>query len=183
VDTWHAKVAREAGEAGAAMINDIGGGRLDPQMHGTVAQMKLAYICMHSKGTPSTMQHLALYENVVTEVLDFFIQQTENCRQQGIVDVVIDPGFGFAKEAMHNFQLLHALPVFQVLSKPILLGISRKSTIYKTLGITAGEALNGSTVLHTLGLMKGVHILRVHDVKPAMEAIRLVEAYTTAVKK
>jgi dihydropteroate synthase len=125
------------------------------------------------KGTPQTMQQNAVYENVTREVLDFFIAKTHELRQAGITDVIIDPGFGFAKNIEQNFELLKNLSVFKMLDKPILLGISRKSTIYKTLGTSANEALNGTTVLNTIGLMNGASILRVHDVKEAKEAITL----------
>jgi dihydropteroate synthase len=128
------------------------------------------------KGTPQTMQQNAAYENVTSEVLDFFIFQTNELKKAGIPDVIIDPGFGFAKTIEHNFELLKNLPVFKMLHKPILVGVSRKSTIYKTLGINADEALNGTTVLNTIGLMNGAFILRVHDVKEAKEAVTLFSA-------
>jgi dihydropteroate synthase len=123
------------------------------------------------------MNKEAVYENVVTEVLDFFIRRIEDCRRAGIHDVILDPGFGFAKTSVHNFQLLRGLSLFRIMGKPLLLGVSRKSTIYRTLGVTSEEALNGSTVLHTVGLLNGADILRVHDVKEAREAILLLEAY------
>jgi dihydropteroate synthase len=123
------------------------------------------------------MNREAVYDDVVREVLDFFIRRIEDCRKAGIHDVILDPGFGFSKTSVHNFQLLHRLDVFRMCGKPLLLGVSRKSTIYKTLGITPEEALNGTTVLHTVGLLNGANILRVHDPKEAREAIRLLEAY------
>ena len=132
---------------------------------------------MHIKGTPETMQQQAVYEDVVKEVLDFFITKTEECRLAGINDVIIDPGFGFAKTITHNFTLLKNLSVFKMLNRPILAGLSRKSTIYKSLGVTVDEALNGTTVLNTIALMNGANILRVHDVKEAREAIELWSAY------
>jgi dihydropteroate synthase len=177
IDTYHSKVAKETVEAGANMVNDISGGTLDEAMLQTVGQLQVPYICMHMKGTPATMQQQAVYENVTKEVLDFFIHQTEKCRLAGINDVVVDLGFGFAKTITHNFQLLRGLSVFKMLEKPLLVGISRKSTIYRTLGISANEALNGTTVLNTLAVQNGASILRVHDVKEAMECIKLVEAY------
>jgi dihydropteroate synthase len=176
VDTYHAAVAKAAVEAGAVMVNDISGGTMDATMLATAAALRVPYICMHIKGTPANMQQQAVYENVTQEVLDFFIRQTEACRQAGIHDVIIDPGFGFGKTIAHNFQLLRELSLLHILQRPVLLGISRKSTIYKTLGITAAEALNGTTALHTIGLLNGAHILRVHDVKEAVETIHLLEA-------
>jgi dihydropteroate synthase len=133
-------------------------------------------VLMHMKGTPQTMQDEARYKNVTTEVLDFFSAKIPQLRQAGIADIIVDPGFGFGKTINHNFELLRHLPVFKMLQCPLLLGISRKSTIYKTLGVTAGESLNGTTVLHTFGLMNGASILRVHDVKEAVEAVQLTTA-------
>jgi dihydropteroate synthase len=180
IDTYHSKVAKEAVEAGAAMVNDISGGELDPGMLSTVADLKVPYVCMHMKGTPQTMQQNPTYEDVTLEVLDFFIRKIDECRQAGINDVIIDPGFGFGKTIAHNFQLLKNLQAFKMLDRPVLAGLSRKSTIYKTLGVTAEEALNGTTVLNTLALQNGANILRVHDVREACEAIKLFEKYTEA---
>jgi dihydropteroate synthase len=180
VDTWYARVAAEAVAAGASIVNDISGGLLDPAMLETVGRMGTPYICMHMKGTPATMNKEAVYDDVVTEVLDFFIHRIEACRKAGIHDVILDPGLGFAKTAVHNFQLLRRLNLFRICGKPLLLGISRKSTVYRTLGITAEEALNGTTVLHTLGLLHGADILRVHDPREAKEVILLLEAYRQA---
>ncbi len=177
IDTYYASVAKQAVEAGASIVNDISGGNLDDTMLETVGNLNVPYICMHMKGTPDTMQNLAEYENITREVLDFFIQRTEDCRKNGIRDIIIDPGFGFAKNIHHNFKLMAGLPAFKILEKPLLVGISRKATIYKTLKISAGEALNGTTVLNTIALLNGANILRVHDVKEAMEAIHLVNAY------
>jgi len=177
IDTYHATVAEHAVEAGASIVNDISGGMTDTNMLATVANLKVPFVCMHIKGTPQNMQLQAVYENVTKEVLDFFIHQTEKCRLAGIHDVIIDPGFGFGKTIAHNFTLLKELNVFKMLQKPLLLGISRKSLIYKTLEITTEEALNGTTVLNTIGLLKGANILRVHDVKEAMETIKLVSFY------
>jgi len=126
------------------------------------------------------MNREAVYDDVVKDVLDFFIRRIEDCRIAGIHDVILDPGFGFSKTSVHNFQLLRRLDVFKICGKPVLLGVSRKSTIYKTLGVTPEEALNGTTVLHTVGLLNGANILRVHDPKEAREAIRLLEAYENA---
>jgi len=180
VDTFFSSVAKAACNSGADMVNDVSGGLMDDDMLETVAQLGVPYICMHMKGKPKTMQENPSYENVTQEVLDFFIQQIERSRQAGIHDVIIDPGFGFGKNSQHNFALLKQLSVFNMLSKPILLGVSRKSTIYKTLGITADEALNGTTVLHTIGLLNGAHIIRAHDVKEAMEVVKLIEVYQQA---
>jgi len=176
IDTYYSKVAKAAIEAGASIVNDISSGSIDDKMIGTVADLKVPYVLMHMKGTPQTMQQNADYENVTREVLDFFIAKTHELKQAGVLDVIIDPGFGFAKKIEHNFELLKNLSVFKMLDKPILLGISRKSTIYKTLGKTADEALNGTTALNTIGLMNGASILRVHDVKEAKEAVTLFSA-------
>jgi dihydropteroate synthase len=176
IDTYYSKVAKAAVEAGASLVNDISAGMIDNEMAGTVAALKVPYVLMHMKGTPQTMQKNAVYENVTREVLDFFIAKTFELKQAGITDVIIDPGFGFAKTIEHNFELLKNLSDFKMLDKPLMLGVSRKSTIYKTLGKTAEEALNGTTVLNTIGLMKGASILRVHDVKEAKEAVILFSA-------
>jgi dihydropteroate synthase len=173
IDTYYAKCATEAVAHGASMINDISGGSFDPAILGTVGSLQVPYICMHLKGKPDTMHSNPVYENITREVLDYFIQRTADCLQAGIKDMIIDPGFGFSKTIGHNFELLKNLSVFSILKKPLLLGISRKSTIYKTLGTTPEEALNGTTVLNTAGLLNGASILRVHDVKEAVEAIRL----------
>ena len=180
VDTYQAIVAEECVRSGAAIINDISAGNMDSDMIPTVAKLQVPYICMHMKGTPENMQQQPTYENVTKEVLDFFIQKTDECRHAGINDVIIDPGFGFGKTISHNFTLLKELSAFKMLEKPIMAGLSRKSTIYKTLGITAGEALNGTSVLNTLALQNGANILRVHDVKEAKEVIKLYEQYEQA---
>lgn len=177
VDTYQSKVAEAAVEAGASMVNDISGGEADPEMIHAVAALQVPYICMHMKGSPENMQQLAEYDDVVKELLDYFFQRQETCKAAGIKDLVIDPGFGFAKTVTHNFTLLKNLSIFKMLRVPILVGLSRKSTIYKTLGITAEEALNGTTVLNTLALNNGADILRVHDVKEAKEAVTLVMNY------
>lgn len=178
VDTYYGFVAREAVAAGASIINDISAGSMDEGMLQVVAELKCPYVLMHMKGTPGTMQLNPEYENVTREVLDFFIERVENLKGSGINDIVIDPGFGFGKSIEQNFRLLQNLEVFKVLDRPILIGLSRKSTIYKTLGITAEEALNGTTVLNTIALMKGGSILRVHDVKEAAEAVKLIKLIT-----
>lgn len=177
VDTYYAEAAKEAVAAGASIINDISAGSIDNKMISTVAALQVPYVLMHMQGTPQTMQQQPIYENVTKEVLDFFIQKKDELQQAGIPDVIIDPGFGFGKTIAHNFELLRNLPVFKMLDAPLLLGISRKSTIYKTLDITAEQALNGTTVLNTIGLMNGAGILRVHDVKEAKEATTLFSNY------
>ena len=177
IDTFYASVAEAAVRAGAHIINDISGGMMDEGMFAMAAKLKVPYICMHMKGTPATMQQHAVYDDVTKEVLEFFIQRIALAKQAGIDDIIVDPGFGFAKTQAHNFTLLRNLGLFGILGKPVLAGISRKSTVYKTLGITAEEALNGTTVLNTLALLNGAHILRVHDVKEAREATLLVDAY------
>ena len=178
VDTYQALVAKECINAGAAIINDISAGNMDKVMLSTVASLQVPYICMHMKHTPETMQNNPVYEDVTREVLDFFIEKIYECKEAGIHDVIIDPGFGFAKTITHNFQILKNLSVFKMLNKPILAGLSRKSAIYKTLDIPVSEALNGSTVLHTLALQNGANILRVHDVKEAREAVVLFQKYS-----
>jgi dihydropteroate synthase len=180
IDTYYAFVAEEALQAGASIANDISAGTLDDNMLSTVANLKAPFICMHMKGTPENMQQHAVYENVTREVLDYFIQRIDVCKKAGINDVIVDPGFGFAKTIAHNFELLRNLSVFKMLDKPIIAGLSRKSTVYKTLGISAEEALNGTTVMNTVALLNGANILRVHDVKEAMEAIKLVGKYLKA---
>ncbi len=177
VDTFYASVAEAAVKAGARIVNDVSGGLYDPEMLSTVSNLNVPYVCMHNKGIGPDMHTNPQYDDLVKEVLDFFIERMDVCQKAGIKDVIIDPGFGFAKTIAHNFQLLKQLPVFKMFESPLLLGISRKSTIYKTLGITVDEALNGTTVLHTIGLMNGANILRVHDAKEAMEAIKLVDTY------
>ncbi len=179
IDSYNSQVAVAAVAAGASIINDISGGNADKDMLGTVASLQVPYICMHMQGTPATMQQDPVYSNVVKEVLDFFISKIDACKKAGIKDVIIDPGFGFGKTIEHNFQLLKALAVLSITNKPILAGLSRKGTIYKTLGITAAEALNGTTVLNTIALLHGASILRVHDVKEACETVKLFNAYNT----
>ena len=174
VDTYHSEVAAGAIGVGASIINDISAGNMDNDMISTIAKLQVPYICMHMKGTPQDMQQQPTYENVTREVLDFFIQKTAECKRAGINDVIMDPGFGFGKTIAHNFILLKELAAFKMLDKPIMVGLSRKSTIYKTLGVTAEEALNGTTVLNTLALQNGANILRVHDVKEAKEVVTIL---------
>ena len=174
VDTWRSSVARSAVETGASLVNDISGGRLDSGMFDTVARLGLPYVLMHMQGTPEDMQKSPEYEDVVTEVLDFFIQKIAVLRSLGVKDIVLDPGFGFGKTVEHNFSLLKNLHVFQnVLNLPVLAGLSRKSMICKPLGIKPAEALNGTSALHMVALQQGADILRAHDVREAMEVIHL----------
>lgn len=174
VDTYYARVAKEAVAAGACMVNDVSAGCLDANLLPTVAALQVPYVLMHMKGHPQTMQHNPVYENVVTEVFDALNFKMAQLLQAGINDIIIDPGFGFGKTFEHNFQLLKSLSYFQQLQKPLMAGLSRKATVYKTLHTTAEEALNGTTVLHTIALLNGTTILRVHDVKEAAEAVKLV---------
>ncbi|MEZ0485296.1 dihydropteroate synthase [Fibrella aquatica] len=181
VDTFRADVARLAVEQGAVMINDVAGGTLDPAMFATVADLGVPYVLMHLRGTPQTMQSMATYQHITREVIDELAVQLarlRTCTESGKrpVDVILDPGFGFAKNADHNFQLLHEMTALTtVFSEPVLVGLSRKSTIWKTLNVTADEALNGTTVLNTAALLNGASILRVHDVREAVEAVVLTE--------
>lgn len=179
-DTYSSKVATAAVHAGASIINDISGGNMDEAMLQTAAALKTPYICMHMQGTPATMQLNPHYSDVVKEVLDFFISRIAECKKAGITDIIVDPGFGFGKTIQHNFSLLKSLTALQLLQAPVLAGLSRKSTVYKTLHTTADKALNGTTVLNSMALMNGASILRVHDVKEAREAVTLFEAYKKA---
>lgn len=174
VDTFRATVAKKAIENGACIINDISAGSLDENMIQTVAKLQVPYIMMHMKGNPQTMQSLAQYENIVKEMLFYFSEKVAQARSLGINDLIIDPGFGFfAKTLEQNFEVMNKLELFQMLELPLLVGVSRKSMIYKTLETSAEFALNGTTVLNTIALQKGAKILRVHDVKEAMECVKL----------
>lgn len=174
VDTFRAKVAKAAIEAGAAMVNDISGGLLDAEMLPTVAQLQVPYVVMHMKGTPQTMKNLSQYDNLMKEVIYHLSERLSAARALRINDVIIDPGFGFAKDIAQNFELLNKSEQLQMLDVPVLIGISRKSMIYKTLEVSPQEALNGTSILNTIALQKGASILRVHDVKEAVEAVKLV---------
>ena len=175
IDTFRANVAKAALEEGAHMINDISTGNLDPAMISTVGQYSVPYIVMHMQGKPKDMQNNPSYEDVFQEIMRFFSQKINACYAAGIKDVILDPGFGFGKSVEHNYHLLHRFEHFQAFGLPVLAGVSRKSMIYRVLGITAAEVLNGSTVLHTVALQKKAQLLRVHDVKAAKECIRLLE--------
>ena len=173
VDTFYSRVALVSVTAGAAMINDVSGGKMDDSMILTAGKLAAPYVCMHMRGTPQTMQRHLDYEHLVRDILDFFILKIEECRLAGIKDLIIDPGFGFSKNIDQNFELLKNLEAFKILGRPLMVGLSRKSTVYKTLGISAEEALNGTTVMHTIALLKGANILRAHDVKEAKESVKL----------
>ena len=177
IDTFRSQVAEKAIEAGAAMINDISAGNLDEGMMETIAKLQVPYIMMHMRGTPKTMQSLTQYDDIMKAMMLYFAQKISQARSLGINDLILDPGYGFSKTTEQNFEVLQKSEIFQHLNVPILVGLSRKSMIYKTLETTAQEALNGTTVLNTLALTKGIHILRVHDVKEAMESITLFESF------
>jgi dihydropteroate synthase len=176
VDTYHAQVAEAAVNAGAHMVNDISAGLLDNKMLATVSKLQVPYVIMHMKGEPETMQKNTTYQNVLKDVIDFLAERKNACQKQGIRQIIIDPGIGFSKTIEQNFEIIAKLEAFQELDAPLLLGISRKSFIYKTLNTDPAGALNGSTFLHAIGLQKGAKILRVHDVQEAVEAVRLFNA-------
>lgn len=173
VDTFRSGVAKTAIEHGAAMVNDISAGSLDEKMMETVAQLQVPYIMMHMKGTPQTMMQQVEYEDIVKEMLLYFSEKVAKARQLGIHDLIVDPGFGFAKTTEQNYEVLQKLQLFQVLELPILAGVSRKSMIYKPLESSPDHALNGTTALNMIALTKGASILRVHDVKEAVECVKL----------
>lgn len=175
IDTFRTEVALAAVQEGAAIINDISGGELDPRMFETAAGLGVPYICMHMRGTPGSMALLNQYDDLTRELLKYFSEKIGQANKAGINDLIIDPGFGFAKNRQQNFELLDELGYFKTLNKPLLVGISRKSMIYKTLETDPEQALNGTTVLNTLALLKGADILRVHDVKEASQCIRLLQ--------
>jgi dihydropteroate synthase len=179
VDTVHSLVAQLAYDYGGHMINDISAGSIDQKMFTTMGQLKIPYIAMHMQGTPENMQSNPVYENVTYDVLQYFSRIMHDFKQAGGEDIIIDPGFGFGKTIEHNYKLLSQLALFKILDRPILVGLSRKSMIYKVLTTTPEEALNGTTVLNTIALLKGANILRVHDVKEAKECIKLVNQIPT----
>lgn len=176
VDTFRSEVARTAIEAGACMINDISGGELDPLMFDTIVDLKVPYIMMHMKGTPQNMVENSNYDHLIKEVLLFFARKVDELRLRGVSDIILDPGFGFSKTPDQSYEILRNLNYFKALGLPLLAGLSRKSMIYKTLGITAHEALNGTTALNMIALMNGASLLRVHDVKEAKETIELYKS-------
>lgn len=173
IDTVQSEVAKQSTEAGASIVNDISAGRLDARLYSTVAALDVPYVLMHMQGTPETMQQNPVYEDVVQEVLDFFITEVGKLRALGVKDILLDVGFGFGKTLAHNYQLLKHLHVFKILDLPILAGLSRKSMVYKPFGGSAKQALNGTTALHMIALQQGSSILRVHDVREAVEVIQL----------
>lgn len=189
IDTWRAKVALAAVHAGAALINDVAAGRLDENMHPTLQALQgnselgpIPYVLMHMQGRPESMQRDPTYADVVTEVLDFFIAEVARLRALGVTDIILDPGFGFGKTVAQNYQLLQHLPVFRrVLDLPVLVGLSRKSMICKVLKVNPERALNGTTALHMIALQQGAKILRVHDVREAMEVVQLWEMLESTV--
>mgnify|MGYP006382437465 FL=1 len=175
IDTFRSKVAKATIDAGASIINDISAGELDENMMQTVADLRVPYIMMHMRGTPKTMQLLTDYQDIIKEMLFYFSEKISKARSLGIDDLIIDPGFGFAKTVEQNFEVMNKLQLFQMIDLPLLSGISRKSMIYRTLGNSPEEALNGTTFLNTVSLMKDAKILRVHDVKEAVECVKLFE--------
>ena len=176
VDTFRSDVARMVVEAyGVAIINDIAAGEMDENMFKTIADLNVPYLIMHMKGTPQNMQKEPHYDNLIKEIFEYFAKKVEQLHLLGVKDVILDPGFGFGKTMTHNYELLAALEEFKLFELPLLVGVSRKSMIYNFLGITADEALNGTTIINTMALERGAHILRVHDVKEAVEAVKIVE--------
>jgi dihydropteroate synthase len=176
IDTFRSEVAKQAINAGAAIINDISAGNMDEMMFATVKELQVPYIIMHMQGTPETMQENPTYNNVTLDIIDFFAEKVNKLNKLGVNDIIIDPGFGFGKTVEHNYELLNNLEQFEILEAPILVGFSRKSMINKVLNTTPKEALNGTTTLNTLALSKGANILRVHD---ALEAKQVVQLYNT----
>lgn len=176
IDTFRSKVAKEACNAGAGIVNDISAGDDDSDMIETVGALQVPYIAMHKKGVPATMQHNPMYEDVVKEVMDYFSIRLNKYKSAGIKDVIIDPGFGFGKTIDHNYTLLNSLSDFSIFRLPLLVGLSRKKMIRHITGTNEEDALNGTTVLNTLAIQKGASILRVHDVKEAVEIVKLVKA-------
>lgn len=173
IDTFRSEVAKQCVEHGAAIINDISAGMLDEKMLETVANLQVPYIMMHMKGNPQTMQSLTQYDDVVKEMMFYFSERINKARSFGLNDIIIDPGFGFAKTIEQNYEVMQKLEYFNILELPLLVGISRKSMIYKILETTPEQALNGTTILNTVALQKGASILRVHDVKEAVECIKI----------
>jgi len=179
IDTFRSEVAKQCIESGAALVNDISSGEMDSKMMQTTATLNVPYIMMHMNGTPQNMQKNPVYSNVTQDVLYYFSEKIALARSFGINDVIIDPGFGFGKTNAHNFQLLNELELFKSIDPPLLIGLSRKSMIHKTLNTDSQNALNGTTSLNTVSLFKGANILRVHDVKEAMECVTLTQKLTT----
>ncbi|HMQ46697.1 MAG TPA: dihydropteroate synthase [Saprospiraceae bacterium] len=180
IDTVWSEVARRSIAAGVCMVNDISAGRIDPKLYDMVAELGVPYILMHMQGRPDTMQVQPVYEDVVLEVLDFFIAEVGKLRALGVKDIILDPGFGFGKQVSHNYSLLKEMHVFGILELPVLAGISRKSMINKVLGTKPEHALYGTTALHVVALQQGAKLLRVHDVKPAVQTIKLWQTLENA---
>ncbi len=183
VDTLHSLTAQRSLDEGADIINDISGGTYDPQMMAVVGRFRTPFVIMHMQGLPGHMQDKPHYDNVVTDVFDFFVRQIAKAENHGIVDLILDPGFGFGKSLVHNYQLLQNLHAFEILRYPVLVGVSRKGMIQKTLDVDADHALNGTTAVHMLALMRGARILRVHDVDAAMECIKIWEKFNNPEKE
>jgi dihydropteroate synthase len=179
VDTFRSSIAQQAVDVGACMVNDISGGELDKQMFSTIAELQVPYVLMHMRGTPQTMTQHTDYEDLIKDIMDYFHPKVYQLRLMGVKDCMVDVGFGFSKTVEQNFTLLNALDYFKMLEKPLLVGLSRKSMIWRTLKTDAEHALNGTTTLHTIALIKGASILRVHDVKEAVETIELVGKYNS----
>jgi dihydropteroate synthase len=175
IDTFRSSVAQECLNNGAALINDISAGNLDEKMMEVISKYNVPYIMMHLRGTPQTMQSQTNYEHLIKEMITYFSDKVNKARSLGITDLIIDPGFGFAKTTDQNYEILSNLELFKMLELPILAGVSRKSMIYKPLGVTTNDALNGTTVLNTIAISKGATIIRVHDVKEALECVKLCE--------
>lgn len=180
IDTFRSQVAEAAIEEGAGLINDVSGGSLDENMFNTAGRYGVPYILMHMRGTPATMSSLTDYNNLLKDVTDYFHERVKQLEDAGVKDIIIDPGFGFAKKAEQSFELLNQLSYLKILGRPLMAGVSRKSMIWRTLQITPDQALNGTTCLNTIALMKGVSILRVHDVKEAAEACKLFTAVVSS---
>jgi dihydropteroate synthase len=176
IDTFRAKVAEAAINEGAAMINDVSGGSFDRSIFEVAARFKVPYVLMHTKGTPQTMMKEAVYQDLLQEIMDYFTRKITELREAGVNDIILDPGFGFAKTVDHNFELMGKLKYLQIFNLPVLAGISRKSMIYKKLNTTPENTLNGTTVLNTVSLLNGASILRVHDVRECIEAVKLYKA-------
>jgi len=177
IDTFRSEIAKMAVDCGAKIVNDISGGQLDSKMFEVVANLKVPYILMHMRGTPTTMTSLTKYDILIKDITLYFQEKILSLQNLGVKDIIIDPGLGFAKTVKQNFELLRELSYFQILEKPIMVGLSRKSMIWKTLDSTPDKALNGTSALHALALSQGANILRVHDVKEAKECVKLVELY------
>lgn len=175
IDTFRHGIAERAIESGAHIINDISGGTFDNKMFETIAHLKVPYILMHIQGTPQTMQIAPSYHNITHEIISYFAEKIMHLKNLGVADIIIDPGFGFGKTIAHNYEIMKHLEDFKLLEMPILMGVSRKSMIYKLLNISPNEALNGTTTLHSIALLKGANILRVHDVKEAVEVVKIME--------